>query len=93
VTCVRVACLYCEKYPFKNKNTKEKTLSHKAIKSLPSIFLKKKATLPPFPTLRKTRTITPFSKLKTPTLKKQRPYLYKIRTILEMDALSKVLSP
>jgi hypothetical protein len=49
VTCVRIACLYCEKYPFKNKNTKERTLSHTPIKSLPSIFLKKKATLPPFP--------------------------------------------
>jgi hypothetical protein len=45
VTCVRVACLYCEKYTFKNKNTKERTLSHTPIKSLPSIFLKKKKQL------------------------------------------------
>jgi hypothetical protein len=45
VTCVRVACLYCEKYPFKNKNTKERTLSHTPIKSLPFIFLKKKKQL------------------------------------------------
>jgi hypothetical protein len=88
VTCVRIACLYCEKYPFKNKNTKERTLSHTPIKSLPSIFLKKKSNFAAFPTPRKTRTITfSFSKPKTPALKKQRPYLYKIKTILEIDAL------
>jgi hypothetical protein len=64
VTCVWVACLYCEKYPFKNKNTKERTLSHKAIKSLPSIFLKKKSNFTAFPHTKKNKNNHSFFKAK-----------------------------